>query len=63
MKQSTDVDEWLLSGTSENETYQQQPGQNCSTGTGNNKQPRSLLERDEEEDNMIMRKIEENQMK
>ena len=50
MKQSTDVDEWLLSGTSENETYMKE---SSSKGV-------MMLERDEEEENMIMRKIEEN---
>eukprot|EP00347_Sterkiella_histriomuscorum_P008840 403343537 len=53
MKQSTDVDEWLLSGTSENETYMKE---SSSKGV-------MMLERDEEEENMIMRKIEENQIK
>lgn len=52
MKQSTDVDEWLLSGTSETDI--------CLR---NNQSGKGLLERDEEEENMIMRKIEENQRK
>ena len=53
MKQSTDVDEWLLSGSSETDIYLR--NNQSSKGLGS-----CLLERDEEEENMIMRKIEEN---
>lgn len=50
MKQGQDVDEWLLSGLSEN----------CSLAAS--KQPTQCLPQ-ENEDNIIMKKIEENQIK
>lgn len=57
MKQSTDVDEWLLSGASETDIYLRNTSNKNLVG---NNSGLGLLERDEEEENMIMRKIEEN---